>query len=301
MSHPKKLGKGLEALLGSTESLGPVLNKKTPTLGTVSMIPIQDISPGQFQPRGRFKPEALEELAASIREKGILQPILIRATPQGPRKFEIIAGERRWRAAKMAERTTIPALIKNFTDQETLEVALIENIQRDDLSPIEEAQGYQTLMNQFRYTQEALSKVIGKSRSAVANTLRLLSLPERVQAYLKEGMLSGGHGKALLAAEDPEALADEIIRENLTVRDAEKRARGNRSSENRLNRPRKVTSAIDEEGDKDPALLDIELQLEKGLKTNVEINLRGEKGEISIKFSSLEELDRLMQLMTIID
>ena len=204
-SEPKKrgLGRGLSALLGDAagEYAGPEQE------GAPRQVPIEHLRPSRFQPRREMAEDNLRELADSIAEKGVLQPILVRPDPEQPQAFEIIAGERRWRAAQLAQLHELPVIIRTFSDREALEVALVENLQRQDLSPLDEAEGYRRLMDEFGHTQEDLGKTIGKSRSHVANTLRLLALPAPVKRLVVDGLLSAGHARALLASDDPESLA----------------------------------------------------------------------------------------------
>ena len=234
------LGRGLSALLGEVESevLAASANpdlKATPGQTAAPgapaearaprTLPIALLRPNPFQPRDHFDPEQLEELAASIRDKGIIQPIIVRPVPGQSDEYQIVAGERRWRAAQKARLHEVPVVIRAFTDAEALEVALIENIQRADLNAIEEARGYRQLIEKFNYTQEALGQTIGRSRSHIANTLRLLQLPQTVQDYIFGGKLSAGHARALVGAPDPEAMAKELIEGRANVREAEERSR----------------------------------------------------------------------------
>src|ERR1700722_9926356 len=216
--RPRGLGRGLSALIG---------DEAAPTRGEVPArgsrtLPVAFLKPGRFQPRKAFADEALAELAASIREKGVLTPILVR--PLGTDSYEIVAGERRWRAAQMAKLHDVPVVIRDMADSEALEIAIIENVQRADLNAIEEAAAYQELIDRFKRTQEQVAQEVGKSRSHVANTLRLLRLPESVQALLRDGKLTAGHARTLLSAADPEAMAREILAGGMSVRQAEQRS-----------------------------------------------------------------------------
>src|SRR3982751_1462669 len=210
---PQQLGRGLSALLGAEEAPAD--------LGPQRSMPIDLLHPGRYQPRGRFAPDELEALAQSVRENGILQPILVRPHDKLGGHFEIVAGERRWRAAQLAQLHEVPIILRTLDDRSTLEIALIENVQREDLTPLEEAEGYARLMAEFDYTQETLAERIGKSRPAIANLLRLRGLPEPVRALIAEGKLSVGHARALIGAPDPIALANEIVAKDLNVRQAE--------------------------------------------------------------------------------
>lgn len=274
------LGRGLSALLG--ESLPPVNDH---VQGNITTVAISKIRPGQFQPRSLFDDEKLASLIDSIREKGIIQPLVLRQLSD--ESFEILAGERRWRAAKTLNLADVPAIIRECSDTEALEIALIENIQRDDLNPLEEAEAYQKLMSQFGYTQDLVAKRIGKSRSYVANILRLNNLPGNIKGLILEGKMTAGHARALLGMENAEQLAQEIIDQNLNVRDVEKRVRAEKAP----SRPR--TPKLVEEKNED--ILSLEAQLRGILNANVQIALKADKGQIEIHFSSLDEMDDIIQ------
>ncbi len=269
----KALGKGLDALLPQTNESGALV-----------MIDIDLIHPNPLQPRLRFEIEKLDELAASIREKGILQPIVVRPTEIG---YEIIAGERRWRACQRAAVHQIPAIVQDVSDQDMLELALIENIQRDDLSPIEEAQAYQLMVEQFGLTQEQVADKVARSRTAVTNTLRLLQLPKTIQEMVINRDLSMGHARALIPLEprDQLQLARAIVARGLSVRDTERRAQ-------RLTRASKPSRP---KSSKDPNIRSAEERLEERWRTRVEIRQRGQKGQIVLHFDTSEELDRLFE------
>ncbi len=266
------LGKGLDALL--PPSMAPITS--------LIELELEQIRPNRLQPRLRFEPQKLEELAASIAENGVLQPIVVRQNGAG---YEIVAGERRWRAAQKAGLERIPALIQDVSDEKLLELALVENIQRDDLSPIEEAHAYQLLMEQFQLTQEEISRRVGRSRTAVTNTLRLLRLPRSIQEAVIDQQLSMGHARALipLAADQQTALAQQIIQQGLSVREVEWRVK-------RLQTPPQTQPAP-----KDANLQAAERRLEERWKTRVEIRQRGAKGQVILYFHSAEELDRLYE------
>ena len=275
------LGRGLEALLGD-EEINLNLDDETADVESLventvfksadsNEIKIADIVPCAFQPRTEFDRDALESLAQSIKEKGVLQPLLVRKKND---KYEIIAGERRWRAAQLAGLEKVPAIIKNLSDSETLEIALIENLQRENLSAIEEAEGLNRLMNEYEYTQEVIGKVIGKSRSYIANTLRLLSLPEEIKQQVKENKLSAGHARALIGCENAVELANKIIKEGLSVREAETLA-ANAKGINVKNLAPKEQKPVDRDLEK------IMADLEEKLKLKVKINA-GKKGKGSI-------------------
>src|SRR6056297_1053866 len=222
-SKQRGLGRGLSALMADVaeDSAQSDEAPKAPE----RYIPIEKISPNPDQPRRSFDTEKLDDLAASIKEKGIIQPLIVRPRPSNDSEFEIVAGERRWRAAQKAKLHQVPVLVRDFDDTEVLEVAIIENIQRADLNPVEEAAGYSQLMDKFGHTQEKLSEILGKSRSYIANSVRLLTLPEEVQTYLSEGKLSAGHARALITSDEPATLAREVIKKGLSVREAEKLAK----------------------------------------------------------------------------
>lgn len=284
------LGRGLSALLGTEAEDYASLDK----VRTSKEVPIELLSPNQYQPRKRFERDAINELTDSIREKGVLQPILVRRKSDQPGHYEIIAGERRWRAAQAAKLHSVPIIIKDMTNSEALEVALIENIQRHDLNPIEEAMGYRQLMEVFTHTQEQLGQLVGKSRAHIANLLRLLKLPAEVQEMLGDGRLSMGHARALINAEDPLSLAKRIIDQGLNVRDTEDAVSRARATGARAGgRTRGAGHA-----NKDPDTLALERDLSYTLGLTVQIADRGDQGgEIIIKYQTLEQLDELCQLL----
>ena len=245
------LGRGLEALLGD-EDINLNLDDETADVSNLventvfksekNKVKISDIVPCSFQPRTEFDREALESLAQSIKEKGVLQPLLVRKKND---KYEIIAGERRWRAAQLAGLDEVPVIIKDLNDSETLEIALIENLQRENLSAIEEAEGLNRLMSEYAYTQEIIGKVIGKSRSYIANTLRLLGLPEEIKQLVKENKLSAGHARALIGCENASELANKIVKEGLSVREAEALAANAKGIKLHYNTPAELSSLLD--------------------------------------------------------
>ncbi|MCW5752491.1 MAG: ParB/RepB/Spo0J family partition protein [Alphaproteobacteria bacterium] len=278
----KGLGRGLSALLGDRPGVAPDATPARPG----RELPIESLVPGRFQPRQHFDETALEELAQSIREKGLLQPILVRRSDRQPGSYEIIAGERRWRAAQQARLHQVPVVIRDFTDTEALEVALIENIQRQDLNPVEEAEGYRRLMDEFAYTQEQLAKSLGRSRSLIANMLRLLSLPEEVRAMLAARELSIGQVRPLIGRADALALARRIRDDGLSAREAEKLARKGSGGG-----PRRAAPPAASHADADLRALEHSLGQALGLK--VTLKAEGERGEVTIAFTSLEQLDDL--------
>jgi ParB family transcriptional regulator, chromosome partitioning protein len=265
------LGKGLDALLPQHPAASPLI-----------LLELESVRPNAMQPRSRFDPEKLAELAASIRENGVLQPVIVR---RGGGGYELIAGERRWRAAQQAGLARIPALVQEATDEKMLELALVENLQRDELNPLEEAHAYQLLLEQFRLTQEEVARRVGRSRAAVTNTLRLLRLPRPVQQSLLAGEISMGHARALVPL--PQRLQlelnREIARKGLSVRDVERKAR-------RALQPAPAARKI-----QDPNLRAAERQLETRWKTRVEIRKQGSRGHVALFFDSEEELQRLFE------
>ena len=285
------LGRGLAALFGEeTEdyvSLDKVRNAKS--------VPIEHIHPNKSQPRQVFEPEAMEALATSIAASGILQPVLVRRHPDQPSEFQIVAGERRWRAAQMAKLHEIPVVIRELSDAQTLEFALVENVQRQDLSPIEEAEGYSRLIEEFQHTQEALAKVIGKSRSHIANTLRLLQLPEAVRALLVEDKLSAGHARALLGAEDPAALAKKVVAQGLNVRQTERLVQDAREHPATAGGARPVKAPSAPAPGKDPDTLALERDLTALLGLKVSIEFEGKSGSLTIHYQTLEQLDDVLR------
>lgn len=280
------LGRGLSALLGEAEEIAHAV---APGDG-VRDIPIELIRRNLEQPRQHFPQEEIDELADSIRAKGVLQPILVRPTKGGlDGEYEIVAGERRWRAAQAAGLSTIPALVRNLDDGEAFEIAIIENIQREDLSASEEARAYAALMARMQITQEQVAQRVGKSRSHVANMLRLLQLPPSVLEHLVQGRLTAGHARALLSSEDPEGVADLIVQRQLSVREAEALARGKGPRPKKTSGPRRTKDA-------DTAAL--EADLEDSLGMAVHVTDHGGAGEIKIRYASLEQLDELCRRLT---
>jgi len=275
--RPRGLGRGLSALIG--DEAVPVRGetpRKLPTL------PIAFLKPNRFQPRKRFAEDDINDLADSIREKGVLQPILVRPIAGETSRFEIVAGERRWRAAQLAKLHEVPVVIREMADGEALELAIVENVQRADLNAIEEAAAYHELMDRFGYTQEKVSQVVGKSRPHVANTLRLLRLPETVKALVREGKLTAGHARTLLGADDPEARALDILSSELNVRQSEQRSKSKAKSSSKA-------------PNVDPDIRDLESNLSNRLGLKVQIVHKHEKGgELRISYKTLEQLDDLI-------
>ena len=272
--NKKGLGRGLSSLMGE------VSDEQTESLSsTETKIPISKLRPSPIQPRRIFEKASITELADSIKSKGLVQPILVRPSKSNPGDYEIIAGERRWRAAQVAQLHEIPAVIRNLDDVESLEIAIIENVQRADLSPIEEAAGYKKLMENYGHTQEALSEIVGKSRSHVANIIRLLSLPYSIQDMISQGSISSGHARAIMNSAFPEQLAEKIINENLSVRQTEALVKSKKPIVKKLKL-------------KDPGTLDLEKKLSEKLGLDVLINHTHKRGgSIKIKYRSLDQLE----------
>ncbi|WP_142849191.1 ParB/RepB/Spo0J family partition protein [Telmatospirillum sp. J64-1] len=287
----RRLGRGLSALFGDPEPTAVAADmasapseegeKATQTL------PIELLRPGKFQPRMRFDEDRIADLVESIRDKGIIQPILVRRDPADPAKYEIIAGERRWRAAQRAQLHQVPVLIKDLTDREAAEVALVENLQRQDLSAIEEAEGYRRLQTEFEHSQEDLARAVGKSRSHVANTMRLLALPDPVKEMVESGQLSAGHARALLTSQDAVTLARHVVAKGLNVRQTEKLVQKGPGK----SRPRKSA-------EKDPDTAALERDLTNLLGTKVDIKFQGKGGELTIHYGSLEQLDSILKRLS---
>lgn len=273
------LGRGLAALFGE----GPAVGEAS---GAVREVAIELVRPGAFQPRRRFAEEELEALAQSVREKGVLQPLLVRPLEGEEAAYELVAGERRWRAAQRAGLHQVPVLVRPMSNVEALEIALIENLQREDLTALEEADAYRRLTGEFGRTQSAVASALGKSRSHVANTLRLLSLPESVRRRLEEGALSAGHARALLGAEDPAALAGEVIRRGLNVRVTEQLVK-------RRAAPRRVGERPPR--DADTAALENDLARVLGLRVTIARKTRG--GAVTLYYGNLDQLDRVLALL----
>jgi ParB family transcriptional regulator, chromosome partitioning protein len=281
------LGRGLSALLGEIASEAPTTSGAAIPPG-IRMLSISAMSPHPDQPRRHFDDDQLNELAASIGARGLIQPIVVR--PHG-RAYQIVAGERRWRAAQRARLHEVPVVVRELDDAETLELALIENIQRQDLNAIEEAQAYQRLAGEYGHTQDALAKIVHKSRSHVANLLRLLDLPEGVQARVSEGKLQMGHARALLGARDVEVLAEEVIAKGLSVRETEKLARGAKTQ-------RSGGRQRSEPATPDADIAALERQLSDLLGLGIRISHGSDGGSLTISYSTLDQLDMVCQRLT---
>ncbi len=280
------LGRGLAALFGEDSEDYAALDQARAT----NTLPIEKLRPNPFQPRRESEPEALQALSESIAANGILMPILARRNPERPDSFEIVAGERRWRAAQMARLHEVPVVIREFSDRQALEGAIVENVQREDLSAIEEAEGYRRLMDEFHHTQEVLAKAIGKSRSHIANTLRLLGLPEAVKAMVLHGELSAGHARALLGAEAPETLAKKVGRRGLNVRQTEQLVRKPGSVRTGAKAARGAHKAA-----KDSDTLALESDLTALLGLRVSIDIDGNGGALTVHYQTLEQLDEVLR------
>ena len=285
----KGLGKGLSALLGDVVRHGPI-EVQAPTPGGVREVEVSRIRPNPHQPRMLFSEESIGELAQSIAERGVLQPILLRPTDDG---FEIVAGERRWRAAQRARLHTIPAIVREIDPATTAELALIENVQREDLNAIEEAEGYRQLIERHGHKQDGVARLVNKSRSHVANLLRLLDLPEMVRQSLMKGDISMGHARAVASAQNPEALTREIIANGLSVRQAEKLASKVRPGSSR---GAGRTGARDESADADR--LALERQLSEMLGVRVQVAHKGQGGSVTLHYSNLDQLDMICQRLS---
>ncbi len=280
-SGERRLGRGLSSLMAD---VGVNLPE--------TVLPIEKIAPNPDQPRRDFVREELESLADSIREKGIIQPLIVRKHPDKSGSYQIVAGERRWRAAQIAQLHEIPALVRDYDDAELLEIAIIENIQRTDLNPIEEAAGYRQLMERFGHTQERLAQALSRSRSHIANLMRLLQLPDDVQGFVKSGQLSAGHARALITSDDPSGLARQIIAKGLSVRETE---RLTKSPE-----PKKAARAARKaEKDADTRALEADLTANIGMKVTVDHKPGQPDGQVVIRYRTLEELDELCRILTL--
>ncbi len=284
---PTRLGRGLAALIGDMAVMEGARVTETGSGG--KRLPVDFIIANRANPRRTFDPDQLEELTNSIREKGVMSPLLVRPTDD-PNIFELIAGERRWRASQKAGLHDVPVIIRDVNDKEALELAIIENVQRADLNPLEEAMGYGQLIEQFEYTQQDLAQVIGKSRSHVANTLRLLRLPEDVRGMVASGTLTAGHARTLITVEDPAALARQIVDKGLSVREAEA------LSQQRDLPKRKPVAETAEQRDADTLALERRLSDALGLSVSLNHSERG--GKVEIRYKTLEQLDDICVRLT---
>ena len=288
------LGRGLSALMADVDTPLKAVNDE-PQRKAEAFIAIEKIAPNPDQPRRTFTEDALEELANSVREKGVIQPLILRKNPRDPGGYEIVAGERRWRAAQRAQLHEVPAIVRDLDDTEVLEIAIIENIQRADLNAVEEARGYRQLMDRFGHTQEQLAEALGKSRSHIANMLRLLNLPDAVMSYLVSGELSAGHARALLTADDPGGLAAMVVKRGLSVRETEKLAK----AEGRGTVSSKTSSTP--EKDADTVLLERDLKAALGMNVAIEHSTGGESGILKIRYKDLEQLDEVCRRLSAVE
>lgn len=285
------LGRGLSALMADVGAGNAARAEDGSPRRPDLLVPIERIEPNPDQPRRTFPREALEELAASIREKGVIQPLIVRNNPRKSGSYEIVAGERRWRAAQLAQLHDLPVLVRDVSDTDLLELAIIENIQRADLNAVEEAMAYRQLMDRFGHTQEKLAEALSKSRSHIANLLRLLNLPEPVLGWLRDGKLSAGHARALVATADPVGLAREVIARDLSVRETERLAQAPKQP--------KAGAARRPRDDKDADTRVLEQDLSANLRMKVVIDHKGQDGgQMIISYKSLDQLDDLCQILS---
>lgn len=288
MAEKKRgLGRGLSALMADVNSDAPAPADAAPRKADQSL-PIESIAPNPDQPRRSFDRDKLEDLANSIREKGIIQPLIVRPDPRKAGQYQIVAGERRWRAAQIAQLHKVPVILRDFDDTEVLEIAIIENIQRADLNPVEEAAGYRQLIDRFGHTQERLAQALGKSRSHIANQMRLLTLPADVIALLEDDKLSAGHARALITADDPSALARIVVSKGLSVRETERLAKLGAKPANAPSKP-----AATRAKDADTIALEGDLSANLGMKVQVNHDRGEESGQVVIRYNTLDELDAL--------
>lgn len=288
------LGRGLSALMADIETTSGAETADRPDPASargLRRVPIDQIHPNPDQPRRRFVEAALEELAASIREKGVIQPLIVRPDPARPDAFQIVAGERRWRAAQQAQLHDLPVVVRDFTDTEVLEVAIIENVQRADLNAMEEAQGYRQLIDRFGHTQDKLAQALGKSRSHIANMMRLLALPEEIQELVRGGQLSAGHARALLTTPDPTGLARKAIANGWSVREVETQAKRASAPRSVVRRRKGLTK------DADTAALESDLSAAIGMPVSIDYDPASGEGRVTIKYKDLQALDDLVRLL----
>lgn len=285
----RRLGRGLAALIGEMDQPAPVGETRS-AISADRLVPIEFVSRNPKNPRRYFDEAELQELAGSIRQHGIVQPVVVRTRERD--RFEIIAGERRWRAAQLAGLVEIPVIVRDVDDRTALELAIVENVQRSDLNPLEEALGYEQLIAEHGYTQNDLGEIIGKSRSHVANSLRLLKLPDQVRTMLADGSLSAGHARALIPTSDPVALARVIISKGLSVRDAERLAQNDIKAQNAPAQDSATSAAV-----KDSDTLALERSLSDRLGLTVTISHKGAGGQLKIAYKTLEQLEEVCRLL----
>ena len=289
------LGRGLSALMADINIAPGQVEANGPPARRTDMLPVDQIRPNPDQPRRSFVEGDLADLAESIKAKGILQPLIVRPS-QGQSGYEIVAGERRWRAAQIAKIHEVPVLIRDLSDTEVLEIAIIENIQRADLNPIEEAQAFRQLMDRFGHTQEKLAEALSKSRSYIANLLRLLNLPEDVRAHVIAGKLSAGHARALITTPDPSKLAREVIDQGLSVRETENLVK---RAANPISPPRPSGERQSTAKDADTIALERDLIANLGMQVSILHEPGGERGEMRIRYNTLDDLDFLCQALSL--
>ena len=288
----KKLGRGLSALLGEDEDEDQA---QLDRLRQTRSLPIERLAPGPFQPRRRFDEEELRELSESIRENGVLQPILVRRDPEGE-GYQIIAGERRWLASQMAQLHEVPVLVREFDDRTAMEIALVENVQRKDLGPLEEAEGYRRLTEDYGHSQEAIARAVAKSRSHVANMMRLLLLPEEARALLDDGQLTMGHARALLSAEDPSALARIVVTRKLNVRETERLVQNEKAGG--APAASKRSGGAGKQKDADTRVLEEDLTERLGLTVAIDHNSKTGAGLVTIRYGDLDQLDLIVERLS---
>lgn len=290
------LGRGLSALMADIEPSKDA--EATALQRPVRTLTVDQVFPNPDQPRRQFDPEALDELKMSIRAKGVIQPLIVRPRANAENQYEIVAGERRWRAAQAAGVHEVPVVIREFSDEDVLEIAIIENIQRADLNPIEEAAGYEQLMTRFGHTQEKVAQALGKSRSHIANLLRLLNLPDAVKQAVVDGKLSAGHARALITAPDPVLLAGQIVRQGLSVRETERLVR---DAQNARSEPKPKTASKSTGGgvkDADTKALEGDLSAALGMKVSINHSAGKESGAVTISYDTLDDLDKLCGVLS---
>jgi ParB family chromosome partitioning protein len=288
------LGRGLSALMADVSITPDAAGNPSPVRRADNLVPVERLFPNPNQPRHDFAPDALEDLASSIRTKGVIQPLIVRR--RGAEDYEIVAGERRWRAAQMAQLHDLPVIIKDLTDSEVLEIALIENIQRADLNAVEEALAYRQLMDRFGHTQEKMAEALSKSRSHIANLLRLLQLPDEVLGYIREGKLTAGHARALITTANPAELARMVISRGMTVRQTEDLAKKQGAV---IGKPGRSHRRSDEK-DADTRALEADLSANLRMAVQIAHEPGGESGVLSIRYNTLEDLDLLCRGLSVL-
>ncbi len=287
---PSPLGRGLSALFGDADASYQAPSARAVTVepskaGSLQRMAVTWLQSGKYQPRRLFDEEALKELANSIRERGILEPLLVRPLA-GENRYEIIGGERRWRASQIAGLHEVPVMVRELTDREALEFGIIENVQREDLSALEEGEGYKRLLEEFGHTQEALSKIVGKSRPHITNMMRLLTLPEGVRKLIAEGKITTGHARAIIPAKNPLAIAQEIVRKGLNVRQAETLAKRDQDNPE-IHKPRVNAQDAD--------VMALEKELERVIGLKVKIVTKGKSGTLTLHYTDLDQLDDIIK------